>query len=103
MDLIIIVVLVYFNLRLARQKGHNQLLWGLLTLLGYFLIGGIVGAIYVMATYKGTLEPEALMAYIRALQSDVPKSLLLLMFSIGGALFIRFILERQPDRKPPEE
>src|SRR5256885_1456786 len=90
--LLLLVLLVYMNTRLARKKGLNPLLWGLITLLAFFVFYCILGSIYIAVIYKGPLTREALTAWV--LQSPL-SVMMLVMLGIGGTLVVRFILERK--------
>ncbi|MBS1644938.1 MAG: hypothetical protein JST36_07870 [Bacteroidetes bacterium] len=89
--LIILGWLIYYNIRLAKKKGKNPISWGIFTFLGFFLSYAILGSIYVAIIYKGPITREGLEAY---LMKEPLVATMLLAIGIGGALLVRFILEK---------
>lgn len=96
MEIIPLILITWFNMKLAKQKNHNQLLWAFLTVIGYFLIGFFLTTIYILLIYKGPMEQEAMQAFVFNLKNEPLKLMLITLFMVGGGLLMRFILERIP-------
>jgi predicted tellurium resistance membrane protein TerC len=96
MDLLILIYFIYSNCKLAKQQGKNALTWGLFTVLAFF-VGFIMGmAIIMNFFYNGSLDPNVFPVAFKKFMYDNPTRLLLASaLGIGGALFVRFILDRQ--------
>lgn len=95
-DTFVLFALIFSNARIATRKGRNGFGWGFLTMVSYMLVAGMLGAVYVLITYKGPLTPLALQDYMARLQHDTMKSLTITLFGVGGGLGIRFLLEQLP-------
>lgn len=88
-------LMVYFNVRLAKTKGQNPLLWGILSVVAFFIFYALLGSIYIAIIYKGPVTREALEAY---LLREPMVAAMLAAIGVGGVLFVRFVLER---KRPP--
>ncbi|RYD51315.1 MAG: hypothetical protein EOP52_09940 [Sphingobacteriales bacterium] len=97
LDVFLIVALVFTNVNLARRKGKNPLVWGILSLVAFFVTAILFGGLYMAAGYQGPLDQQALREYMQAFSQDFTKSLLVLMFGVGGGLIVHYYLSRQPD------
>ncbi len=93
--LLLLVLLVYMNARLARKKGLNPILWGFISVVAFFAFYCVVGSLYISAIYKGPVTREALTAWI--MQSQLSQAMLA-MIGVGGTLLVRFILERKKEQ-----
>ena len=111
------MIAIFSNTGLAVQKGQRPARWGLYTLLAFFCATTIVGGIYLSLTYHGPIfDPfsitggdigagptpktqgyEEFKAYLREQESDPLKSITLIVIGLGGALFVRYRLQRMPD------
>lgn len=84
--------LIYYNIRLAKKKGQNPILWGIITFFGFFLAYALLGSIYIAIIYKGPITREALEAY---LQREPMVVMMLTAIGVGGVLLVRYILEKK--------
>jgi hypothetical protein len=99
---ILIIGPAVLNGTLARRKGKNPLVWGLVSLAAFFVTLMILGGIYIAVTYQGPLEQQALEAYQQAFVQNPINGLLLLLFGVGGELLVHYYLSRRPDVKPDD-
>ncbi len=90
--ILILLMLALPNAMLARKKGHNPFIWGLLSILGFFVAYFFVGGTYFAIVYKGAMTEEAVTAWV---MKKPLIALLMFLIGIGGVLLVRFILERQ--------
>ena len=90
--LLLLALLIYTNVRLAKSKGKNPILWGIITFVAFFMSYCLLGTIYLAIVYKGPLERAALTSY---LEHEPLAVIMLSMLGIGGVLLVRFILERK--------
>lgn len=97
MDIVLLIIAIFSNTGLAAQKGQSPARWGFYTLLAFFVAAMVFGGIYLYATYNGSLTPEGMKAYGKAVQEDTMKSLIVAVLGLGGALFVRYRLQRLPD------
>lgn len=100
LDTVLLFILIFSNSRLATKRGRNSLAWGIITLVGYLIIGGLAGAIYLLFGYKGDINPLAVQEYVLKAQQDPIKHITIVMLGVGGGLLIRFILEKLPPLTP---
>jgi ABC-type multidrug transport system permease subunit len=89
--LLLLGLLIYTNMQLAKKKGKNQWVWALITFVAFFAAYTILGGTYLSIVYKGQINREAVTSYL--LNSPLVQ-LLLMMFGVGGVLLVRYILER---------
>ncbi|MBS1615570.1 MAG: hypothetical protein JST06_05570 [Bacteroidetes bacterium] len=94
--LLILLLLALPNALLARRKGHSPVLWGLLSILGFFVAYFFIGGSYFALVYKGAMTEEAVTAWV---MKQPLTALLMFLMGIGGVLFVRFILERRQQAK----
>lgn len=87
-----LVLLALPNARLARRQGRNGLLWGFLSIVGFFAAYFFVGGTYFSIVYKGAMTREAVTAWV---MEQPLIAVLMFLFGIGGVLLVRFILEKQ--------
>lgn len=92
--LLLIALLVYTNATLARKKGLNPTLWGVISVFGFFAAYLLLGGIYISAVYKGPYTSDAVKAW--AFNSPL-EVLMMFMLGIGGMLVVRFILEKKSE------
>lgn len=92
--LLLLVFLIYSNVRLARKKGKNPVIWGLISLAAFLVFYGMLGGIYISIVYKGPVAREAVQAY---LMKEPLAMTMLIMLGIGGVLLVRYLLERNKD------
>ncbi len=89
--LLLLGLIIYTNARLAKKKGKNPVLWGVISLVAFFVSYAMLGVLYISFVYKGPYNQEAMKAY---LMNEPLTVLMLLMLGVGGMLVVRFILER---------
>lgn len=99
LDTLLLFILIYTNSRLATKRGRNSIAWGIITLVGYLIIGGLAGAIYLLFSYKGAINQQAVQDYVIKAQQDPIKHITIVMLGVGGGLLMRFILEKLPPLK----
>lgn len=93
------ILLIYLNARLAARKGRNPYVWGLISLLAFFVFYALLGGIYLLSVFKGTIDPNLPQAQMQEsvknfLLSEPLTFMMMLMLGIGGMLVVRYILER---------
>lgn len=95
-ELILCVFCSYQNAQVAKRKGQNTIVWGLITLAAYFIFYCIGAAILLAIMYKGPLDQVALMDFMMSRPIMV---ITFIFFGLGGYLLVRYLLERMPDVK----
>jgi hypothetical protein len=94
---LLIGILVAYNARLAMRIGQNGILWGFITLVSYFLCQSFFGAILILIINKWKMiMPQEINSL---LQKNPMAALAIVMFGVGGALLIRYILETMAKKK----
>ena len=89
--LLLLALLIYTNVRLAKSKGKNPIVWGIVTFVAFLTAYLLLGTVYLAIVYKGPLNREALTTYL----TNEPLAVIMLsMLGVGGVLLVRFILER---------
>ncbi|HEY9177656.1 MAG TPA: hypothetical protein VIN07_08205 [Flavipsychrobacter sp.] len=96
-ELLLSIFCAYRNGQLAKQKGQNTVVWGIITVVAFFVTYSIGGGILVAIMYNGPMQPEAISEYILA---RPVLGITLMFFGLGGYLLTRYILERMPTAKP---
>lgn len=107
----------YRNNVRAKQKGQNGLLWGIATVVAY-IISEAVGLYLVLALFcRDVVDLNILTHHTgnfdemskqfnqqvnQALMANPLREMTVFLFGLGGYLFIRFLLDRKPDKKEPE-
>ena len=95
-----IVYFSYTNSRIARSKGRHPIYWILYTILGFFVamfIGAIIVSTMLVMKY-GILTKEQMV--VLAQKGAMEWHFVFMLFiSIGGCLFVRYLIERKPDIK----
>lgn len=95
-ELLLSIFCAYRNGQLAKQKGQNTVVWGIITVVAFFVTYSIGGGILVAIMYNGPMQPEAISEYI--LTRPV-LSITLMFFGLGGYLLTRYILEKMQNTK----
>jgi hypothetical protein len=89
--LLLLALLIYTNVSLAKKKGKNPIVWGIVTFFAFFISYCVLGVIYLAIIYKGPWNQESLNSYLR----NEPLAIAMLsMLGVGGVLLVRFLLER---------
>jgi len=92
LDIIFFIAFAYFNSKLARRKGLPSGRWGLFTVLA--MLGGIlIGSMVIYSTYRGPVDFNSVQSF---LMQNPLKVFTVYALEIGGALLIRYIIERKP-------
>lgn len=105
--------LAYRNSSRAKMKGLNSTLWGAVTILAYgtaMLMGCLVVCIAcaqnIDMSMMSSTDPAVQAAARQQLQEMLNGNWLHLFtiefFALGGYLFIRYILDKKPNKKQPE-
>jgi hypothetical protein len=89
--LLLLALLIYTNVSLAKKKGKNPVVWGIVTFFAFFVSYCVMGAIYMAIIYKGPWNNDAITVYLR----NEPLAVAMLsMLGVGGVLLVRYVLER---------
>ncbi len=99
-ELLLSIFCAYRNATLAKQKGQNTIVWGIITVIAFFITYSIGGGILVTIMYKGPMQPEAISEYIL---SKPVLGVTLMFFGLGGYLVTRYILEKMQNVKKEGE
>lgn len=112
--LLLLIFLGYRNSLRARLKGQNGLMWAIITVAAYIFCESIGLLIVVSLFCRDTVNIHLLTnatghfdAVSRQFNQQVEKALLanplrefaVIMFGLGGYLFVRYLLERRPHKK----
>ena len=113
-DLLIIGYLSYRNGMRAKTKGLSAMKWGLLSFAATFcaLFFGMYFVIVVLCRDSINLAGYTTFSYKESMDlankvnqvfTDYPLRMVLYeLIGFGGYLFIRYMLDRKPDKKEPE-
>lgn len=118
MDFSIIILIVFFGYRnamRAKMKGLSPLVWGLLTVLLFF-VGSFIGIVIALVAVlkNNNMDMDRLrtdnVRYSQELAGEFQQSMIanpihgltILMCAMGGYLLIRYILGRKPDIVQPD-
>lgn|GEM_PF-876237 len=118
-NLIMIAFFAFRNANRATQKEKNPILWALLTVVSFF-VAALIGMFVVVFGFCGDIinynkfatitDIKARDAYMQGVSEQLVQDFnanplhpfTILFFGIGGYLFIRYMLDRIPDKKKPE-
>lgn len=104
MDLLVLIYFIYSNCKLAKLQGKSVLSWALLTVLSFFVCYMIGMAIILNLFYDGSLDPKVFpAAFQKFMYENQMRLLLATVMGLGGALFIRYLLEQQKNNTPVDE
>lgn len=93
LDIILFILFATSNSRIARRKGLSPAPWVLITIVA-MVTGMFIGAFIVMLTYRGPLQIGSVQKFLL----DNPlKVITFYVLEAGGALLVRYILERRTD------
>lgn len=93
----LIALAVVYNARVARNIGQSGILWGFITLVSFILCQSILGAILVVSLYKGVPTRTGIQAF---LEGNPLTAFTIMLFGVGGALIIHYVLEQMGKKKP---
>jgi hypothetical protein len=108
---LLFIYLSYRNGVKAKKKSLNGILWGIITLVSCFL-GYVVGVFVILSFSKDILNslpanPSIKDPYMQHLALQIYSNPIhvatMFVFSIGGYLLVRYILDKKPGKKdePP--
>lgn len=95
--LILIGYLIYRNCRIAKDKGKNVFLWGVLTFVAIFfteVIGMFLLVAFFYPEYLAVQNIEKSQELAAAISNNMLHSIFILFCGVGGYLLIRYILEQ---------
>ncbi len=118
LDIILLAFLAYRNGLRARLKDQNSTAWTIFTVLAWG-IGYMLGTMFIMITfYRDLLNPANMMGLDfkaqltqamengkvvgESMAAHPLQEITILLFSFGGYLFIRYLIDRKPGKKPSE-
>jgi quinol-cytochrome oxidoreductase complex cytochrome b subunit len=96
LPLLLLILVIFTNARLASSKGLNPFLWTLISLVAFSLAYLFLGGIYLVMVYKGAYTKPAIEAWV---QQNPLSVLFMLMLGVGGMLVVRYIIERNPGKR----
>ena len=115
--ILILCLLGYRNSAKAKLKGQNGLLWGVITVISYIIAEGI-GLYLVIALFCLDVVDMSILSKAngnfdavskqfnaqvnQALMANPLRELTVFLFGLGGYLFVRYLIDRKPDKKEPE-
>ena len=115
--ILILCLLGYRNSAKAKLKGQNGLLWGVVTVISYIIAEGI-GLYIVIALFCRDVVDMSILSKAngnfdavskqfnaqvnQALMANPLRELTVFLFGLGGYLFVRYLIDRKPDKKEPE-
>ena len=100
LNVFFIALMTSYNARLAKKAGQNAIVWGIITIILYLFIAFIAGGILIVNKFKGRIADLMNPETIAVIQKDIVLQFSIIAFGIGGALLVRFILERMLKNKP---
>jgi hypothetical protein len=114
LQLIMAGLLAWNNSLRAKRKELNPILWAVYTVIAFF-VSFIIGSLIVifvfcrnvidfnmMASQDEKVRLEASKMLENAILSNPLHSFTLVLFSFGGYLFVRYLIDRKPGKKTPE-
>jgi len=113
-EIVFLAVLAYSNSLRAKKKGKSPVLWGFITV-GAYMSALIIGLLVVIVNFckdvvninqLSSLDSSARDIVSQQLQQAIsgnPLHLLTVeLFGIGGFLLVRYVIDKNPDKKGPE-
>jgi len=114
LQLIMAGLLAWNNSLRAKRKELNPLLWAVYTVIAFF-VSFIIGSLFVifvfcrnvidfnmMSSQDEQVRQQAAKMLENAILSNPLHSFTLVLFSFGGYLFVRYLIDRKPGKKIPE-
>ncbi len=113
LDILLWFFLAYRNSERAKRKGQKPFVWGLYTviaIIGMMMIGSLV----VVLNLSKNIDIELLSAadlktreavtlqLMEAFKNNPLNIVTIYLFSFGGYLLIRYLLDKKPEKKEPE-
>ena len=115
--LFLLFYLGYRNSVRAKQKGQNGILWAVITIVSYIITEAVGLFIVIMFFCRDVVDLNILtrtnsnfdaasklfnQQVEKALMDNPLRELTVVLFGIGGFLFVRYLIDRKPDKKEPE-
>ncbi len=114
--ILLLLFLGYRNGTRAKLKGQSPVLWGVLTAVAYIFAYAFGLVLVILVFCRDVVDLNALAApgagveaqklfqqqVLQAFQANALRPLTVFIISLGGYLFIRYLLERKPNKKEPE-
>lgn len=103
--LVLIGYLIYKNSIIARVKGKNAFIWGLLTFIAIFFaeaLGMLMLVSFFYPQYIGVADVSKSRELADIISGNFLHSLFVLFCGLGGYLLVRFILERTKGNITPD-
>lgn len=114
LQLIMAGLLAWNNSLRAKRKELNPVLWAVYTVIAFF-VSFIIGSLFVifvfcrnvidfnmMSSQDEQVRQQAAKMLENAILSNPLHSFTLVLFSFGGYLFVRYLIDRKPGKKVPE-
>lgn len=118
LDFILIAVLAYRNAMRAALKGQNGVVWAVFTAVAW-IVASMLGWMFIIACfYRDLFSASSLAAtdfnqmwqqskkrgeaIAQGMAEHPLQGVTILLFSFGGYLLIRYLIDRRPDKKLPE-
>lgn len=114
LQLIMAGLLAWNNSLRAKRKELNPILWAVYTVIAFF-VSFIIGSLFVifvfcrnvidfnmMSSQDEQVRQQAAKMLENAILSNPLHSFTLVLFSFGGYLFVRYLIDRKPGKKMPE-
>ncbi len=114
LQLIMAGLLAWNNSLRAKRKELNPVLWAVYTVIAFF-VSFIIGSLFVifvfcrnvidfnmMSSQDEKVRQQAAKMLENAILSNPLHSFTLVLFSFGGYLFVRYLIDRKPGKKVPE-
>ncbi len=114
LQLIMAGLLAWNNSLRAKRKELNPILWAVYTVIAFF-VSFIIGSLFVifvfcrnvidfnmMSSQDEQVRQQAAKMLENAILSNPLHSFTLVLFSFGGYLFVRYLIDRKPGKKIPE-
>lgn len=113
LDILLWFFLAYRNSERAKRKGQKPFVWGFYTviaIIGMMMIGSLV----VVLNLSKNIDIELLSAadlktreavtlqLMEAFKNNPLNIVTIYLFSFGGYLLIRYLLDKKPEKKEPE-
>ncbi len=94
--ILVLALLALPNALLARRQQRSPMLWGFLSIVGFFIAYFLLGGTYFAIMYKGAMTQEAVTAWV--LERPL-MAFMMMLLGVAGVLAVRFILERTAKSK----
>jgi len=112
--IVLVGYLSYRNGLRARLKGQNPFMWGIITFaafLAMMVLGMLIVIVYfcrdvINLNQLSSTDPKSIAAtqqqIMQVFDANPLHYITVVLFGVGGYLFVRYILDRKPNKKEPE-